>query len=312
MTDPSAAPTAPADAPPAPWFSLQAVRRRQIVLLAAFTIVVEVLNTLDLVAPVRVGALDLSLATLPAFGLAVACGARLLGRSSHRLFAVGYWVLVAGALPILLVAFLREDEGGLWISYVVAAFGEEFIYRLAIPMVLALVLHHAGMRVAWARPAAFAAAAAWFVLLPGHRDQMTHLSSAAPFVAYAVLAAVVVYRSGAVLPMGAAHAVSNLLTALLWTGSTTENHRSVSLVVVLVALLLAYGRPRRLTITDEGDLLDTTTGLSVHSLDLRDGAPVTATLSDGTVIIVEGDIRPLSAALRRAADEVPTRSEPAA
>ncbi|MBX3313881.1 MAG: hypothetical protein KF906_06140 [Actinobacteria bacterium] len=311
MTGPTTAPVAPGTARP-PWFSLHTLRRRQIVLLAAFTIVVEVLNTLELVPSVRIGALDLSLATIPAFGLAVACGARLLGRSSHRWFAVAYWILVAGALPALLVAFLRQGDGGLWVSYVVAAFGEEFIYRLAIPMVLALILHQAGMRLAWARPSAFAIAALWFVLLPGHRDQMTHVSSAAPFIAYAVLAAVVVYRSGAVLPMGAAHAVSNLLTALLWSGSTTENQRAVSLVVVLVALLVAYGRPRRLTITDGGELLDTTTGLSVRSLDLRDGEPVTATLTDGSVIVVEGDVGPLSAALRRSTRNVASDSETAA
>lgn len=296
----------------ATWFSLNTLRRRQIILLAAFTIVVEVLSTLDILDSVRIGSLDLSLATIPAFGLAAACGKRLLGRSSHRWFALTYWVLVAGALPALLLVFLRSGDGGLWVSFVVAAFGEEFIYRLAIPMVLSLLLHQAGMRLAWARPAAFAVAAAWFVMLPGHRYQMTELSSAAPFIAYATLAAVVVYRSGAVLPMGAAHAVSNLLTALFWTGSTTQNQRAVSLIVVLVALLLAYGRPRRLTVTDGGQLLDTTTGLSVRSLDLRDGAPVTATLTDGTVIVVEGDVGPLSAALRRSGQDLAARSEPAA
>lgn len=312
MTPSAPTSVAPSAAVQPTWLSLHALKRRQIVLLAVFTIVVEVLNTLNLVAPARVGTLDLSLATIPAFGLALACGARLLGRSSHRLVAIGYWVLVAGALPALLAIFLRDGEGGLWLSFVVAAFAEEFIYRLAIPMVLTLVLHRAGMRISWARPASFAVAAAWFVLLPGHRYQMTELSSAAPFVAYAVLAAVVVYRSGAVLPMGAAHAVSNLLTALLWAGSTTDNQRSVSLVVVLVALLLAYGRPRRLTITDAGDLLDTTTGLSVASLDLRDGEPVTATLTDGSVIVVEGDVGGLTDALHRSRRDRTAASESAA
>lgn len=292
MTDPTPAPDLTTDLAVTgdgePTRPTGPLRRPQIMLLAVFTVVVEVLGILDLLPPVRVGALDIGLSTLPAFGLAVACGARLLGRPSHRLIAIGYWALIAGVLPALYLVHLRQDRPGLWLSVVVAAFAEEFIYRLAIPMVLAAALRHVGVRATWARPAAFAFAAIWFVLLPGHRDQMDQLASAGPFLAYAALAALVVYRSGSVLPMGAAHAVTNLLTTLLWSGATTANQRSVSLVVILVALVLAYGRPRRLTVTDDGDLLDTTTGLDVVAIDLRDGTPDTATLSDGSVIDVEG------------------------
>lgn len=278
MTDTATPPTRPTGP----------LSRNQIVLLAAFTTVVEVLGILNLLPGVRIGDLDVPLSTLPAFALAASCGKRLLGRPSHRLVAIAYWVLIAGALPALLVVYAREDDAGLWLSFVVAAFAEEFVYRLAIPMVLAIGLRFAGIRAAWTRPAAFAVAAIWFILLPGHRDQVDHIASAGPFLAYAILAAIVVYRSGSVLPMGAAHAVSNLLTALLWTGATTANQRTVSLVVVLVALVLAYGRPRRLTVTDDGDLLDTGTGLEVVTVDLRGGVPATATLSDGSVIPVEG------------------------
>jgi hypothetical protein len=264
------------------------LRRPQIMLLAVFTIVVEALGILDLLPTVRIGDLAVPLSTLPAFALAMACGARLLGRSSHRLIAIGYWALIAGALPALYLVYLRQDRPGLWLGVVVAAFAEEFVYRLAIPMVLASALRMFGVRATWARPAAFAFAAVWFVLLPGHREQMDHVASATPFLAYAALAALVVYRSGSVIPMGAAHAVTNLLTGLLWSGATSANQRSVSLIVILVALVLAYGRPRRLTVTDAGELLDTSTGLDVVALDLRDGTPPTATLSDGSVIVVEG------------------------
>lgn len=256
--------------------------------LAVFTVAVEALGIAGLLPSVRIGTLDLSLATLPSFALAVGCGKRLLGRSSNRRLATGYWVVVAGVIPALLLVYLQQGRPGLWVSFVVAAFGEEFVYRLAIPMVLAAAFRRAGVRAAWSRPVAFSIAAAWFVLLPGHREQMVHVSSAAPFIAYAALAAFVVYRSGAVLPMGAAHAVSNLLTALLWSGATSVDHRSVALVVVLVALVLAYGRPRRLTVTEDGELLDAGTGLEVRSVDLRDGNPVSATLEDGSVIVVEG------------------------
>ncbi|MCB0977745.1 MAG: hypothetical protein KDB02_09835 [Acidimicrobiales bacterium] len=264
------------------------LHRRQIILLATFTVLIEVLGLFHLIPTVRVGLLDLPLSVIPAFALAAGCGSRLLGRSSNRSVAVGYWVLIAGVLPALFLVYLNKGRADLWLSYVVASFSEEFIYRLAIPMILAVAFRAVGVRQTWARPAGFAFAALWFVLLPGHREQMIHVSSAIPFIAYAALAAFIVYRSGSVLPMGAAHAVSNLLTVLFWAGATTSNQRTVALTVVLVVLVLAYSRPRRLTVTDDGELLDTGTGLDVVALDLRDGNPVSATLSDGTVIVVEG------------------------
>lgn len=264
------------------------LNRRQILLLATFTMIIEVFGLLALVPDVRVGRLDLPLSVIPAFALAAGCGSRLLGRSSNHLVAAGYWAIIAGVLPALLLVYANKGRADMWLTFVVGSFSEEFVYRLAIPMVLAAALRYVGVRQAWARPAGFAFAAMWFVLLPGHRDQMDHLASAVPFIAYAILAAFVVYRSGSVLPMGAAHAVSNLLTVLLWAGATTANQRAVALTVVLAVLVLAYSRPRRLTITDDGDLLDTNTGLDVVALDLRDGKPVAATLSDGSVIVVEG------------------------
>lgn len=301
MTPPTTAPTAAPTHPPRPTAPL---RRPQIMLLAIFTMAVELLGTMRLLPSVRIGDLAVPLSTLPAFALALACGARLLGRSSHRLVAIGYWTLIAGALPALYLVYLRQDRPGLWLGVVVAAFAEEFVYRLAIPMVLASLLRRIGVRATWARPAAFAFAAVWFVLLPGHRSQMDQIASAAPFLAYAALAAFVVYRSGSVIPMGAAHAVTNLLTGLLWSGATTANQRSVWLVVILMTLVLAYGRPRRLTVTDDGDLVDTSTGLDVVALDLRDGATPTATLSDGTVIVVEGAGRAEARALHPSSPDV--------
>lgn len=262
-------------------------RRRLIVATAFFTIVVEALGTADLVPSVRIGALDLQLSVIPALALAVACGSRLIGRSSSRINAVVYWTCAAVVLPSLALVYARTDRMDLWLSLVVAAFGEELIYRLAIPMVAAALLRYFGVRAAVARPVGFAIAALWFVALPGHREQMQTAAGALPFLAFAALAAIVVYRSGSVLPMAAAHAVTNLLTVLLWTASTSADQRSMGLLVVLGLLVVAYGRPRRLTVGDDGELVDTRTGLDVASVDLRDGHPPTAVLVDGTVIEVD-------------------------
>lgn len=60
--------------------------------------------------------------------------------------------------------------------------------------------------------------------------------------------------------------------------------RSAGLASVLVLLVVAYGRPSRLTLGDDGDLVDTRTGLAVSAIDLRDGRPATVELADGTVL----------------------------
>lgn len=261
-------------------------RRRLILGIATFTALTEVLYVAGLVPGVRIGTLDLSLGIIPALGLAVACGSRLLGRSTRRGTAIVFWGAAVVGLAGLLVVFTRQHRPGLWLSLVVAAFGEELIYRLAVPMVVAAVLRMVGVRARWARPAGYVVAALWFVSLPGHVSQMDGPAQALPFLAFAALAALVVYRSGSVLPMAAVHAVTNLSTVLLWADATSADQRSLGLVLGLGLLVLAYGERRRLTIGDDGELVDTETGLDVATIDLRDGHPVTVTLTDGTVLPV--------------------------
>jgi hypothetical protein len=95
---------------------------------------------------------------------------------------------------------------------------------------------------------------------------------------------VLVYRSGSVLPMAAGHAVTNLLTVLVWNQKVATDARGMSLACVLGLLVLAYGRPRRLTLDDDGGMLDTVTGLGVAAIDLRDGHPPAVILTDGTAL----------------------------
>ena len=76
----------------------------------------------------------------------------------------------------------------------------------------------------------------------------------------------------------------------------------MGLACVLGLLVLAYGRPRRMTITDDGRMVDTVTGLSVATIDLRDGRPATVTLTDGTEIEVHpGSVVPAGTPRREAA-----------
>lgn len=278
-------------------------RRRLVLAMALCTMVVELASIGSWVPELHLAGIPLSLSIVPALGLAAVCGGRLFGRSTARPAATAFWVAIGGAFLATLFLFLRSGRPGLWAAIVAASAAEELVFRLAIPAVLAAALRLGGVRLDRSRLAGLALAGLWFVLLPGHRDQMGSLAGALPFVAFAALAAVVVYRSGSILPMAMAHAVSNLLTFLMWGDEVTPPARSLGLTFVLVLLLIAYGRPRRLTIDDQRGLLDIVTGLEVASIDLRDGQPAAVTLSDGRILPVDealGQTRP-SVALGRTA-----------
>ncbi len=266
-------------------------RRQTVLYIAAFTVVVEILGIMHLLPAPKIGALMLPMSVIPALALGVACGDRLVGRSSSTRRAAIYWTVVLIILIGLAVEYVRTDQFDLWVSLVLAAFGEEMIYRLAIPAVLAAAFRWGGVRASWARIAGFVAAGVWFVALPGHEMQMTDITTVIPFIAFATLSAVLVYRSGSILPMAAAHAITNLVTVLVWSGEATNDARSMTLGSILLLLVIAYGRPRRLAVTDLGVLVDTHTGLRVQAVDIDDEHDrANVILSDGSTVEVEGPI----------------------
>lgn len=294
-------PAIPQSAPPGVAVAPAAGARRRLVLaMAAFTTAIEILSIADVVPGIRVGALTLPLSVIPALGLAVACGERLLGRSTRRGAALGYWLSIAMILPLLAVLFARSGRIGLWVSLLAASAGEELVYRLAIPAVVAAVLRYGKVRSDWARIGGLALAGLWFVLLPGHREQIDSVTAALPFVAFAILSALLVYRSGSILPMAAGHAVVNMLTILMWNEAVAADARGMGLTCVLGLLVVAYGRPRRLTIADDGGLIDIRTGLGVSEIDLRDGRPASVTLVDGRTLVIDGHLERSAAVPERA------------
>lgn len=57
------------------------------------------------------------------------------------------------------------------------------------------------------------------------------------------MSAFIVYRSGSVLPMAVAHAISNLLTVLMWGEAVPGGARSAGLACILGLLVLATAAP---------------------------------------------------------------------
>ncbi len=265
-------------------------RRRLVLAMALVTMLVEIAGITGSVPPLWVGGIPIPLSFLPGMGLAAVCGERLLGRSTHRPAAVAYWTATVAVLGATASIYIRYDHLDLWTGLVAASLNEELVYRLAIPAVIAFLLRVGQVRPDRARIASLTIAGAWFVLLPGHREQMATVAGAIPFIAFAALAAVIVHRSGSILPMAAGHAVSNLLTFLVWGDAVRSDARSMGLACVLGLLVLAYGRPRRLTLDDHGGMVDVRTGLAVTAIDLREGWPATVTLADGRTIEVDGQL----------------------
>ena len=279
----------PADAPTTRVEQLS--NRRTLVLgLSGITMLVEILSIGGLVPKLWIGGLPLSFSLLPAMALGLACGSRLLGRSAVRRAAVGFWVMAGVLLGGLSLLCLRDGRIDLVPALVFAALDEELVYRLAIPAVIAAALRLGNVRPNAARITGLAAAALWFCLLPGHLDQVTTATGFLPYVSFAALSAFIVYRSGSILPMAIGHAIANLLTFLMFGEAVTADARSFGVASVLCLLVLAYGRPRRITVGDDGGLVDTKTGLAVAAIDLRDGQPALVELADGRFLPVHADM----------------------
>ena len=265
-------------------------RRTVVLALSGVTALTEAAGIAGIVPHIPIGGINISMSIIPALVLGLACGSRLLGRSSIRRAALGFWITCGILLPALAVAYLQQDRFELYPALILAALNEELVYRLAIPAVIAAALRLGDVRPNAARIAGLAGAGLWFVLLPGHVEQMHDAAGIVPYVSFAALAAFIVYRSGSILPLAIGHAISNLLTVLMWREAVPADARSLALATVLGLLVLAYGRPSRITVGDDGGLVDIHTGLPVAAIDLRDGQPALLELTDGRVLPVHNKL----------------------
>jgi membrane protease YdiL (CAAX protease family) len=254
-----------------------------VLVAAALTVLTEISVLAGITPNIEMGGLELSMAVIPALALGAACGERLFGRSSLRRVAAWYWIGTVGLLLALMAVYVFDESFQLFVALVIAALGEELVYRLAAPTVIAVLLMFGGLSNQRARLAGLAIAGAWFVMLPGHHSQMTSGAGPVPFVAYAVFSAALVYRSGSILPMAMAHAIVNLVTVLAWSDTLPADARAISASAVLGMLTLAYGIQQRVAKDSHGHLIDTVTGLQVVEIEEVDGLTL-ARLTDGSEI----------------------------
>jgi hypothetical protein len=251
---------------PAPSLVHSRTGRMLVLTLATVTLVVEMGSLLATVG-VHVGSFTLSASAVPSVLLLVFLGTRSVGEARDRERLVPFWIAMTAGLGLGVTLFSRTgdlvDVGAL----LVAATNEEMVYRFAVPVVAATGLMVLRVPPTAARVVGYLAAGTWWVLLPGHQQQVANAANLATYVSFAVISALVVARSRAIVPMAVAHCVLNIITLAHTRGDITGGARSALSACLLFLLIGTFAWPGdlRRRSSDAEDLVSDTV------IDLRDG-----------------------------------------
>ena len=129
------------------------------------------------------------------------------------------------------------------VALLVAATNEEVVFRFAVPLVITsalMVIRFPGQP---ARVVGYVVGGAWWVLLPGHLAQVDGLGNLLTYVAFAVISALVVARSRALIPMSVAHCVLNIITVAALRGDIGPAGRGALSLCLLVLLVGTFAWP---------------------------------------------------------------------
>ena len=215
--------------------------------LAAVAVVLDVTTAWTGTAFGSLGRIAVSPALPLAVVLVARIGAGRLGFARSRArawreFALGVGVVLGVATLAYAATLGRPVEA---LGLVVAALGEELVFRLAAVLVLgALAARLLGRP--WRNPRGWgpapgfvglAAAAVLFSALPGHVAQMTGPTSSVAFGSLALVLGYTVLRTGTVWPAAMVHAFLNLITITTWQAAGPPGLRLVLAACALVALV---------------------------------------------------------------------------
>jgi membrane protease YdiL (CAAX protease family) len=222
---------------------------RATIVLAAVAVALDVTTAWTGVSLGTLGRIPISPALPLALVLVAWLHARSRGRSgpgrgAWREFAVGIGVVLALATVGYAVALGRPVEA---VGLIVAAVGEELVFRLAAVLVIGAAVA-AVLGRDWARPCRWGAgpgiigltgAALVFTALPGHVDQITGASTSVSFASLALVLGYTVLRTGSVWPAAAVHALLNLTTITAWNQHGLAGLRLAIGAGALLALVAA-------------------------------------------------------------------------
>lgn len=220
-----------------------------ILVVAAATVLVDVATAWGDGSLGHLGRVPVSPALPLGLALAVMVGLARLGADRTNLLAWREFLVVSSAALLFGVLQFSTQLGGLReaLGLVVAALGEELVYRFAV-----LVLVGAGVAALLGRNwrnaedwgvvpgvVALLAAGLVFTLLPGHVAQMSDTLHALPFACLGVVLGYSVLRTGALFPAAVVHAFVNLATIASLEGQMSPVVRALLAAIALLALLLA-------------------------------------------------------------------------
>jgi membrane protease YdiL (CAAX protease family) len=220
-----------------------------ILVVAALTIVVDVATAWAGISMGHLGRVPISPALPMGALLAVVVGLRRLGLDRANLVAWREFLVVSGAALLFGLLEYTVELGGSREAFglVLAALGEELVYRLAV-LILVGATCAAVLGRNWRNAedwgvgpgiVALLAAGLVFTLLPGHVAQMSDGLHALPFACLGVVLGYAVLRTGALFPAAVVHALLNLATIAALEGEVSQGVRSLLAASALVALVLA-------------------------------------------------------------------------
>ena len=221
----------------------------RVLLLAAAAVVVDVATAWIDLSIGHLGRIPLSPALPLAVLLAARLGAAALGWSRAGILAWREYAVVVGTVTAVGVVAYASDVGGAQeaIGLVVAAVGEELVYRLALLVVVGAATAWLLDR-DWRDPrhwgtapgvVALGAGAVVFTALPGHVAQMQGVTTVLPFASLAIVLGWVVLRTGAVWTTIVAHSLLNLATMTVLADGAPVALSAALAAATLVALVAA-------------------------------------------------------------------------
>ena len=220
---------------------------RTIVGLALVTVVVDVATAWLDVSLGSLGRVPISPALPLGLLLAWMVGLRRLGLDPANRYAWREFIVVSSVALIWAGYRYAVDIGGTAeaVGLVVAALGEELVYRLAVLIVVGSLLawltgHNWRNAEDWGPVAGIGALLAGgliFTLLPGHVAQINDALTALPFASLGVVLGYAVLRTGALLPAVVVHAFLNIATIAVLVGEVSVEMRTALAATALVALV---------------------------------------------------------------------------
>jgi membrane protease YdiL (CAAX protease family) len=218
-----------------------------IVTVALATVAVDVLTAWLNIDMGLMGRVPISPALPLGLLLAAMVGCRRLGADRPNAYAWHEFLIGAGiALLFGVIIYSVQIHGSAEaFGLMVAALGEELVYRLAV-LIIVGVLCAALLGRNWRNAedwgtgpgiVAIAAAGVVFAFLPGHVAQMSDTLHAVPFVSLGIVLGYVVLRTGALVPAAVVHALLNLATIAADTGHAPVLLRTGLSAAALLALL---------------------------------------------------------------------------